>query len=333
MSPVNEKQDWEDRIEPCADAAPSILNTKPWLFKWISPEYIELRPDWGKHLKHIDPWHRELLISCGAALFNVRMAIRAAGHDAVVWLLPDEQIPGTTACPHCGHHCGVRDLLASVEVVTKRPHPATLTEERLYEAIWGRHTVREPFTRDMWMNVLTELERVARVEKVDARLLHRREVKSWLDWTAAADKELQEDQKYQAELSYWTDGGAPPGLGIPAKKFGSRPEPPRQPRRAYPSPVRDFGLKWRSQTATARFEKHPWLMVLEASSDKPSTWLRIGQGLQRLLLTAEFYGVHASFLTQRLEQYDEMHPSVEPYDEPWSPRPRYAQMVIRVGYE
>jgi hypothetical protein len=330
--PPNDLEDWDKRIKPCADAAPSILNTKPWLVSRISDECIELRPDWSKHLKHVDPWHRELLISCGAALFNMRMAIRAAGHDAVVWLLPDEEIPGTESCPHCGHRCGVRDLLASIEVVTKRPHPATLTEERLYEAIRGRRTVREPFTRDMWLNVLTELERVARVEKVDARILHPREVKRWLGLTAAAEKELRADPAYQAELAGWTSG-AQPGLGIPPGKFGSRPEPPRYLRDANRDPVRDFGLKWRTQAETARFEKHPWLIVLETSSDMPSAWLRIGAGLQRLLLTAEFYGVHASFLTQRLELYDQQNPSAEPYYEPWNPRPRYAQMVIRVGHE
>ncbi len=318
---VNTYQDWIDRIKPRADAAPSILDTKPWLFTWKSRECIELEPDWSKHLNLIDPWHRELVISCGAALFNVRMAIRAAGHDAVVWPLPDEVLPGrelpgrvvpsTEKCPHCGHYCGVRGLLASVEIVTHRHNPPTLTEQRLYEAILERHTIREPFNRRMWMNVVTELERAARVEKVDARLLHPREAKRWLRQTARAEESLRANPQYNALLSRAHVGG-----------IGPRPAHSRL------SPVRDFG-HWDGQ---ARFEKRSWLIVLETTSDTPSAWLRIGEGLQRLLLTARFYDVQASFLTQRLEVFDEQNQTIEPAEEPWQPRPRYAQMVIRVGH-
>jgi hypothetical protein len=77
------------RLRAAADAAPSILNTKPWELNQVAADRIELRPDWTRHLEVIDPRHRELFISCGAALFNLRMAIRVTGHDPVIWLLPD----------------------------------------------------------------------------------------------------------------------------------------------------------------------------------------------------------------------------------------------------
>ena len=73
MSGPYDQYDWT-RLMQAADAAPSILNTKPWLFvDKLANDRIELHPEWTRHLKVIDPRHRELFISCGAALFNLRM--------------------------------------------------------------------------------------------------------------------------------------------------------------------------------------------------------------------------------------------------------------------
>jgi hypothetical protein len=318
---VNDAQDWKQRIEPCADAAPSILNTKPWLFDRRSDERIDLYPHWERHLAVIDPRHRELVISCGAALFNLRMAIRVAGHDPVAWLLPDEQIPGTNTCPHCNGYCGIHDKLASIEIVTKRTHPASFIEERLYEASLLRHTIREPFRRNVQMNVLTELERVARAEKVDGHILFRSEVKPMLKRAAKADRELWENAGYRAELSRWTSPGAPPRLGVSVNAF------PPQPQGKKPPPVRYFGPSGR----TARFEDHPYLIALKAPTDTAADWLRLGQALQRVLLTATHYGVQCSFLTQQLELADQTIRTGREIRRPW-PWPRSPQMVIRVGH-
>jgi hypothetical protein len=305
-----------------ADAAPSILNTKPWKVDQGPADCIELRADWTRHLKVIDPRHRELLISCGAALFNLRMAIRVAGHDPLVRLLPDGRTAGTTACEHCGECCGVGDLLASVEVVTRRPHPATPTEQRLYEAIPRRHTVREPFRYSVPMVLLTELERVARMEGADARLLHRGETRRLLRGTARVNKKLVLDPLYRAELGKWTGGGHG-GLGVPDTALGPRPASQRRP------PVRDLGLN-RPARRREKFEKHPQLIVLETKTDAPSDWIRAGQALQRLLLTATSYGVEASLLTQQLELEDRKM-SESRLAQLWWPWPEPAQMVIRVG--
>lgn len=316
--------DWNQLMRD-VDAAPSVLNTKPWLFcKVPNDDRIELRANWDRHLKVIDPLHRELLISCGAALFNLRMAIRVSGHDPVVWLLPDEQTQGAALCRHCGDRCGVGDLLASVEIVTRRTHPATRQQRRLYEAIPRRHTVRQPFNHRIHMNMVVVLERAARREGVNARLLHPRETRRLLRWIARVDKKLKLDPLYLTELSHWTGNGRPPGLGVPATKFG--PEPKKQ----YPSPVRDFGLTSPGPRPAEKFEKHPQLITLETRTDMPSDWIRVGQALQRLLLTATYYGVETSFLTQQLEAADSKMPAYQAAH-PWWPWPKPAQMVVRVG--
>ncbi len=220
MSSPYSPYDWA-RLMQAADAAPSILNTKPWSFDdRLANGRIELRPNWDRHLKVIDPRHRELLISCGAALFNLRMAIRVTGHDPVAWLLPDEQTGGAAECVHCRDCCGVGDLLASVKIETRWTHPVTVTEQGLYEAILQRHTVREPFSRAIPMTVLAELELAARVEGADAKLLHRRETRRLLRRAARTDQRDELDQPYVDELRMWTGSNATPDLGVPSTNSG-----------------------------------------------------------------------------------------------------------------
>jgi hypothetical protein len=63
-----------------AAQAPSSHNTQPW--RWIaSPDEtrIELHADRRQALPVNDPRGRELVISCGAALFALRVAAARAG--------------------------------------------------------------------------------------------------------------------------------------------------------------------------------------------------------------------------------------------------------------
>ena len=116
---------------------------------------------------------RELTISCGAALFNLRMAIRITGHQIAVSLLPDPRD---------------ESLLASVEIMTGRITPPTAEEQDLYDAIQRRHTYRSPFTgRRVPHNIITELLEAARKEKGWLRELYRSQVTDWLYAAARAE--------------------------------------------------------------------------------------------------------------------------------------------------
>ena len=59
--------------------APSGHNTQPWLFKVRNSE-VELYTDRTRGLPVVDPEDRALVISCGAALFNLRAAVRHFGY-------------------------------------------------------------------------------------------------------------------------------------------------------------------------------------------------------------------------------------------------------------
>src|SRR5687767_6280173 len=71
-----------------ASAAPSVLNTQPWRFA-ERRSGIDLYADRTRQLLALDPSGRQLTVSCGAALFNLRMAILASYRTPEVSLLPD----------------------------------------------------------------------------------------------------------------------------------------------------------------------------------------------------------------------------------------------------
>src|SRR6266508_3751998 len=61
-----------------AVAAPSLHNSQPWRFR-IRNGGVDVYADRTRQLEVIDPSGRELLISVGAAVFNLRVAIRQQG--------------------------------------------------------------------------------------------------------------------------------------------------------------------------------------------------------------------------------------------------------------
>lgn len=72
--------------------APSVHNTQPWRFG-VRGARISLSADIDRRLDVADPDGREMLIGCGAALYNLRSSLRALGYTPDVRLLPDPDRP------------------------------------------------------------------------------------------------------------------------------------------------------------------------------------------------------------------------------------------------
>jgi hypothetical protein len=75
-----------------ATLAPSVLNTQPWQLV-ISSGGLEIWPDWSRRLRASDPLGRQLIISCGCALLNARVSLEAAGYETLVQRFPDPDRP------------------------------------------------------------------------------------------------------------------------------------------------------------------------------------------------------------------------------------------------
>ncbi|WP_243663734.1 nitroreductase family protein [Rhodothermus marinus] len=60
--------------------APSVHNTQPWRFRVVGSE-VELYADRTRALAVADPEDRQLIMSCGAALFHLQVAMRHFGYQ------------------------------------------------------------------------------------------------------------------------------------------------------------------------------------------------------------------------------------------------------------
>jgi nitroreductase len=284
-----------------ATLAPSMHNTQPWRFRiQRDVQTIELYADPARMLARSDPHGRAVHIGCGAALFNLRVAVAVAGRQPVVRLLP---APGEPS------------LMATLRFAG--PHRPDEAERDLYAAIPARHTNRGPYSgRPVPPGVLAELVQAAQLEGASLHVPGHLEAQRLLRLAADAETGLLGDPGYRAELARWA-GGERGDDGIPGSAVG-----PRDPRGS--TPVRDFlggpvaGYAW--------FEESPQLAVLSTTTSTRADWLRAGQALQRVLLTATCHGIAACPLTHPLETVDAWLVR-DPGSGSGSP-----QLILRIGY-
>jgi nitroreductase len=294
------------RIVESAGAAPSIHNTQPWQFNVPADDLLEIRADPDRALWVGDPFGRALYLSCGAALFNVRTAIRMTGFNPLVWPLPQPEFAPT--------------VIADIQAGPGRP--PTINERELYQAIWQRHTDRGPFsTEPISESQRAALEQAASSEHATLRMLTKPDAATLLGLAAEASVQLGDDVDHRVELQRWIAAGNTDD-GIPA---GALPSAPSR----EPAPVRaDLAAASPAVTRpTATYEEFPQLAVLTTAGDEVPDWLRAGQALQRVLLTATSRGLSTSFLYQSIELHDMRRESAPAW--PWNENP---QMVIRLGY-
>lgn len=263
-----------------AARAPSVHNTQPWRF--LAREYaIELRADPGRRL-HMDRGGREMLISCGGALFGLRLGIRELGYRPVVDLLPERSRP---------------DLLARVWLGEQAP--MTGEERQMLAALPHRHTHRGPFRPGpLPAGLLPRLQHDALIEGATLALITDPLMYQKLAaLAAAAGRRSAADPVIRAETRRWSrrpDAAARDGVPAQAFPAAGVPAPGRLPQRDFDL-GRGIGLLpdgGAPALATA---------VLITTGDGPADWLRAGQAMHRLLIRAATEWVFASLHTQPLE--------------------------------
>jgi nitroreductase len=266
--------------------APSVHNTQPWRFQ-VRPQEISLCADPDRRLSAADPDGREMMISCGAALFTARLALRYLGYVPEVTILPDPDRPMLVA----RISWGPRQVLAAGyeselyrQVAVRRTHrggfdsptlPALLLAGLGQDA--ARHGTALHFLAD-------EGRRAALAAMVDA-----------------AESLLRLDATRAQELARWSPSpGSSRQEGVPSSAYPARPE------KTDPDfPGRDFahGQGWGVPAASPAplLRQAGVTAILTTPHDGPVDWVNSGQALQRLLLTASASGVAAALHTQPLE--------------------------------
>jgi hypothetical protein len=266
--------------------APSVHNTQPWRFTADGEPELSLHADAGRRLAVADPDGREMMISCGAALFTIRLALRSLGWIPETRVLPDPAQPTLVA------RVSWRERAAADEF-----------ERRLSGRVLTRRTHRGAFDPEpLPPDTLAALRDAAVREGAALRIVAddgRRAALAAAIQTA--EYELRRDGERLRELARWTPApGSARRDGVPATSYPARAE------RTQPDfPGRDFarGHGWGIPPLSAATSHRAAGVagLLTTTGDRPADWVHAGQALQRILLTAGLCGVAVALHSQPLE--------------------------------
>lgn len=318
-------------LEAClraAIAAPSVHNTQPWRFR-LGDGVIDVYADPTRRLAVLDPTGRELMISVGAAVLNLRVAMLAHGRMPVLRLLSDDGGRSNDLFGPPAAALATKEPTLAARVRLGPSVAAPDTAIMLSRAIPQRHTNRRPFSAiPVPPEVLADLAAAARVEGGDLVVADAPVRDAVLGVVRAAEHRRRADPAYRAELAEWTREIAHRRDGVPPEAIG--------PWDALEIvPIRDFRLTQDEghlegqpvrRRASAPFEDEPSIAVLYTAGDTPWEWLRAGQALERALLTATVRGLATTLMTQPLEIPDLRALLTD------SASGRVAQAIVRFGY-
>jgi nitroreductase len=258
-----------------AGFAPSIHNTQPWRWR-VLPDRLQLFADRARQLTATDPGGQLMMLSCGTALHHACLALEAKGRTVDVRHLPDPTQP---------------DLLA--ELVPTGSRQVTAEAMRLMQMMRTRHTDRRPLADE----AIPESARAAMTRAVAglARLhiLTAEQVIELAEAASRAQAVEADDPQIRAELAYWTSRNAPAGTGLPADVL-----PARAPQTTIPA--RDFGQPG-TLPIGAGHDKAAVYSLLYGDDDEPGSWLRAGEALSAVWLTATAAGVSVVPLSATIE--------------------------------
>jgi hypothetical protein len=290
--------------------APSVQNTQPWRFGH-GERHIDLYADASRRLRVADPDGREMMISCGAALFTLRLALRQLSWLPRTRLFPDPARPAWVA-----RVCWDENRI-----------DADPGEREMFAAVTARHTHRGGFgPGPLPAGTLAALREEAAREGAMLRLVADDDQRAALAAVVqAGEHALRLDGKRAAEQADWIlSPGSRRRDGIPPTAY------PAEPAHTEPDfPGRDFaaGQGWgRAATAVAG-ERFPGAVCLLATgANEPADWVVAGQALQRVLLRATASEVAAALHSQPLEL-----PQLRDFIRLQLAARAHPQLIIRLG--
>jgi nitroreductase len=288
--------------------APSRHNTQPWSFE-IEGDELRVYADAARSLPVADPDGRQLVMSCGAALVNLRLAAAHFGHATSREILPAHRRDG---------------LLARLRLEERSA--STPEAEEMFRAIPRRRTNRLPLDgREPPEGLVTALLREARREGASLRPVEAHQRRVVADLIAEGDEAQWSSSRFRRELAGWTrtnssarrDGLPGFALGMSDAAAYLQPLLLRVQTRAHAEAERD---RRRALGTKA-------LLLLSTPRDGTAEWIQAGEALQRVLLRATAAGLFASYFAQPIEMPVLRRRLAEAVGDPGAP-----QVMFRLGY-
>lgn len=263
--------------------APSVRNSQPWLFD-VKDGRVHLSADRSRALPQTDPDQRELVISCGAALYHFCAAARHFGHSVHVETFPE----------------GMGDLLATVRL--GEPQAPKEIDTILFYAIHKSSSAVMPFKkrRQVPQDLLDELMSMGNSGETWLHLVQEKTARGTVaGLVAEGDAAQMKNEEFRRELADWISPsnrrnhhygrGFVQGVSYVATYIES-------------FLIRNFERAEAFAEHDRKFaESAPVLAVLGTYDNTPLSWLAAGQKLAEILLRAVAIGVHASFLNQPVQ--------------------------------
>lgn len=262
--------------------APSRHNAQPWLFE-IEGDEVRIYADLSRALPAADPDGRQLVMSCGAALLNLRLAAAHFGHATTSEVVTGVRRDGLLARVRLEERCA-----------------STPEVEEMFQAIPRRRTNRLPLDgREPPQGLVTALLREARREGAWLRPIEERERLPVAELVAEGDETKTSSSRFRGELSRWTrPNGTLRRDGMPGYALGmSDAAALLQPLLLrLGSGARDEAERDRRRASTCKA-----LLLLSTPRDGNAEWLAAGEALQRILLRAAAKGLFASYFMHPIE--------------------------------
>ena len=265
----------EDAVR-AACRAPSLHNSQPW--SWVlDGRRLQLFLD-PSRVMATDRSARQALISCGAGLDHLRVAMAATGWQCHVDRFPD---PGNP------------DHLASIHFT--RSESVTDQARRRAEAIWTRHTDRLPFVGPADSHAV-EVSLAAAIGDAPVQLdILRDDARPQLVYATQLAESLRfYDIPYQDELHWWA---APfeAAEGIPYSALVSAEEGKRV------GIDRTFPPTHQSGRRAAVPEDYAMILLLSTAGNGRSDALAAGEALSAVLLEGTISGLATCPVTHLTE--------------------------------
>jgi len=258
--------------------APSLHNSQPW--RWTSDgTVLHLHADRTRLMWSADSAGREMLLSCGAALDHLVVAMAAAGWNCAVERFPD---------PHDPDH---------VAIVRFTPADAvTEAQRRRADAILRRRTDRLPFDEPShWAQIEPRLRLSVIPYHVMTDVLLDRDRARLAEASRLTETLREYDPSYQAELDWWTAPFAS-NDGVPPTALVSESEARRT------DVARSFPLAAHGDRRPGVTADHAKICVLSThDQDARLDVLRCGEALSAVLLEATLAGLATCTLTHMTE--------------------------------
>lgn len=250
-----------------------------------------------------DPNDRELTISCGCALMNLRVAAAHNGLGVTYDVTPDSND---------------KDLLAVISF--HEADISSLAEAELFQSIEGRRTYRKHFqTREVPNSILETLIEVSSVEGTWPQVIESEEKRQNISALVSEGDSIQwSNLSWRRELATWMhpysqgEGLIVPGIVAPILKVIIR----------IFDMVKGVGSKDKKLA-----DASPIFAVLGTDGDSVANWRDAGQALERILLNAYSNGLQASYLNQPIEVV-----SLRTKLQNLLDRGCFPQILLRLGY-